>query len=160
VFGISFGTHDEHLHRRIRWTNRNRPCLLNRHVSRLTSDHQHGRSPIHAPLATIENALDMVQCRPMSAHAVLATVSNRPRMLSALTKVLADHGANIGYVDIIPLTDHDADLYLEFSVDDGIDEILSELRTVAGVSRVELTPSFSKIYGKRIIIMGGGAQVG
>ena len=29
-----------------------------------------------------------------------------------------------------------------------------------GVSRVELTPSFNKIYGKRIIIMGGGAQVG
>ena len=29
-----------------------------------------------------------------------------------------------------------------------------------GVSRVEMTPSFSKIYGKRIIIMGGGAQVG
>jgi energy-converting hydrogenase B subunit Q len=25
---------------------------------------------------------------------------------------------------------------------------------------VELTPSFSRIYGKRIIIMGGGAQVG
>ena len=36
----------------------------------------------------------------------------------------------------------------------------SELRHVRGVSRVELTPSFSKIYGKRIIIMGGGAQVG
>ena len=28
------------------------------------------------------------------------------------------------------------------------------------MSNVELTPSFSKIYGKRIIIMGGGAQVG
>src|SRR5437764_1364066 len=27
-------------------------------------------------------------------------------------------------------------------------------------SRFELTPSFGKIYGKRIIIMGGGAQVG
>jgi len=25
---------------------------------------------------------------------------------------------------------------------------------------VELTPSFTNIYGKRIIIMGGGAQVG
>ena len=29
-----------------------------------------------------------------------------------------------------------------------------------GVSTVEVTPSFSKIYGKRIVIMGGGAQVG
>ena len=31
---------------------------------------------------------------------------------------------------------------------------------MAGVERVEETPSFAKIYGKRIIIMGGGAQVG
>ena len=29
-----------------------------------------------------------------------------------------------------------------------------------GVQRVEETPSFAKIYGKRIIVMGGGAQVG
>jgi energy-converting hydrogenase B subunit Q len=28
------------------------------------------------------------------------------------------------------------------------------------VTSVDLTPSFQKIYGKRIIIMGGGAQVG
>jgi energy-converting hydrogenase B subunit Q len=28
------------------------------------------------------------------------------------------------------------------------------------VARADLTPSFAKIYGKRIIIMGGGAQVG
>jgi len=31
---------------------------------------------------------------------------------------------------------------------------------VPGVSGVELEQSFSKIYGKRIVIMGGGAQVG
>ena len=31
---------------------------------------------------------------------------------------------------------------------------------MTGVSAVEPTPSFSKIYGKRIVIMGGGAQVG
>ena len=29
-----------------------------------------------------------------------------------------------------------------------------------GFHRVEFTPSFAKIYGKRIVIMGGGAQVG
>jgi energy-converting hydrogenase B subunit Q len=31
---------------------------------------------------------------------------------------------------------------------------------VPGVAGAEATPSFSKIYGTRIIIMGGGAQVG
>ena len=39
----------------------------------------------------------------MSAYALLAEVSDRPGILSGLTKVLADHRANITYVDI-----HDA----------------------------------------------------
>jgi energy-converting hydrogenase B subunit Q len=48
----------------------------------------------------------------------------------------------------------------EFSTDSPLEPILDELRAVAGVLDVETTLSFSKIYGKRIIIMGGGAQVG
>lgn len=96
----------------------------------------------------------------MSPYAVLTTVSNQPGILFGLTKVLADHAANISYVDIIPHVDRDAEIYLEFSVDNDIALILEQLGQVAGVSHVEVTPSFSKIYGKRIVIMGGGAQVG
>jgi energy-converting hydrogenase B subunit Q len=102
----------------------------------------------------------------MAAYAVLTTVSNQPGMLFGLTKVLAERRANITYVDIIhhpdrdQHPDRDADVYLEFSVDAEIDPIIAELGRVSGVSHVELTPSFNKIYGKRIIIMGGGAQVG
>jgi energy-converting hydrogenase B subunit Q len=96
----------------------------------------------------------------MSAYAILTTVSNQPGILFGLTKVLADHSANISYVDIIPHVDRDAEIYLEFSADSDIAVVVDELGRVAGVSRVEVTPSFSKIYGKRIVIMGGGAQVG
>jgi energy-converting hydrogenase B subunit Q len=96
----------------------------------------------------------------MPAYAVITTVSNRPGILFGLTKVLADREANISYVDIISQPDRDAEIYLEFSVDAPIEPIVDELSKVAGVSRAGLTPSFSKIYGKRIIIMGGGAQVG
>jgi energy-converting hydrogenase B subunit Q len=96
----------------------------------------------------------------MADYAVLTTVSNQPGMLFGLTKVLADHQANITYVDIIHQPDRDPEVYLEFAVDGPIDPLTAELRHVRGVSSVELTPSFSKIYGKRIIIMGGGAQVG
>ena len=96
----------------------------------------------------------------MPAYAVLTTVSNQPGILFGLTRVLADRQANISYVDIIPHLDRDAEIYLEFTVDGAIEPIVEGLRTVTGVSAVEATPSFSKIYGKRIIIMGGGAQVG
>jgi energy-converting hydrogenase B subunit Q len=91
---------------------------------------------------------------------VLATVANQPGILFGLTKILADHRANITYVDIIHHTDRDPDVYLEFSYDGDINPLADDLRRVTGVSRVETTPSFAKIYGKRIIIMGGGAQVG
>ena len=96
----------------------------------------------------------------MAAYAVLTTVSNQPGILFGLTRILADDQANISYVDIIPHADRDAEIYLEFSVEGPIEPILQGLRAVSGVSGAELTPSFSKIYGKRIIIMGGGAQVG
>jgi energy-converting hydrogenase B subunit Q len=96
----------------------------------------------------------------MADLAVLTTVSNQPGVLFGLTKVLADHQANISYVDIIHHADRDPEIYLEFSADGDVDRLSGELRQVVGVSNVELTPSFSKIYGKRIIIMGGGAQVG
>jgi len=93
-------------------------------------------------------------------HALLTTVSNQPGILFGLTRVLADHSANITYVDIIPHADREAEIYLEFSSDRPLDPIVAELGAVPGVSKVEVTPSFSKIYGKRIVIMGGGAQVG
>jgi energy-converting hydrogenase B subunit Q len=96
----------------------------------------------------------------LSAYAVLTSVSNQPGILFGLTKVLAEHAANITYVDIIPHPDREAEIYLEFSIDAGIDPVITELSQITGVSRVVVTPSFSKIYGKRIIIMGGGAQVG
>src|SRR5688572_2135216 len=95
----------------------------------------------------------------MSAHAILATVRDQPGILNGMTKVLADHRANITYVDI-----HGGDpskTYFEFTLADGeLDTVLRELEKVDGVLGVVETPSFAKIYGKRIIVMGGGAQVG
>ncbi|MFN7913888.1 MAG: DUF5612 domain-containing protein [Vicinamibacterales bacterium] len=96
----------------------------------------------------------------MPAYAALATVSNQPGILFGLTKVLATYSANITYVDIIPHPDRDAEIYLEFAIDDAIEPVVEQLGTVTGVTRIEVTPPFSKIYGKRIVIMGGGAQVG
>jgi len=102
----------------------------------------------------------MVHFGAMPAFAVLTTASDQPGLLFGVTKVLADRQANITYVDIISQRETVAQIYLEFSVESGIEDIVADLRRVPGVASVEMTPSFSKIYGKRIIIMGGGAQVG
>lgn len=95
----------------------------------------------------------------MTTHAILTTVSDQPGMLYGVSKVLADHAADIKYVDI-----HQAgaqpEIYLEFTLDGDIETVLRDLRGVAGVARVEEMPTLGKIYGKRIIVIGGGAQVG
>ena len=95
-----------------------------------------------------------------NTHAVRVTASDRPGMLFALTRVFADRQANITYVDM-----HgggpQSDIYFEFTLDDRpASAVFDELRRVPGVTRLEETPSLARIYGKRIIIMGGGAQVG
>ena len=96
----------------------------------------------------------------MSAHAILTAVMDRPGMLYLVSKVLADHAADIKYVDIHPGKPH-SEIYLECTLETGaVETVLGDLRAVPGVARAEETPTFGKIYGKRIIVMGGGAQVG
>jgi energy-converting hydrogenase B subunit Q len=96
----------------------------------------------------------------MSAHAILITAFDRPGMMSALTKILADHDANITHVDIHPGSPTSG-IYFEVVIADGqAPSVIASLEGVPGVERVEETPSSAKIYGKRIIVMGGGAQVG
>jgi energy-converting hydrogenase B subunit Q len=96
----------------------------------------------------------------MNAYAVLATVSDRPGMLFGLTKVFAEHQANISHVEILHRQAPAAEVYFEFTAPGSIDTIVHDLQHVPDVGLVEVTPSFANIYGKRIVIMGGGAQVG
>ena len=96
----------------------------------------------------------------MSSHAVLVTVLDEPGILFGLTKVFADHNANVTHLDLHASGPNPA-VYFEFSVDDAAKpRVVAELRQARGVLRLEETPSLTKIYGKRIIVMGGGAQVG
>jgi energy-converting hydrogenase B subunit Q len=76
--------------------------------------------------------------------------------------VLADHKANITYhVAFHGGTGPKSDIYFEFTLaQTPLDVVVAELKKVPGVSILEKTPSFSKIYGKRIVVVGGGAQVG
>lgn len=93
-------------------------------------------------------------------HAVLLSVSDQPGTLYQLTKVLAEHQANITYVDIIHRPGPNVQVYFEFELEKSPDAVLADLQRIPNVRDVESAPPFLRIYGKRIIIMGGGAQVG
>jgi energy-converting hydrogenase B subunit Q len=96
----------------------------------------------------------------MPSHAVLTTVADQPGMLFRVTQVLARHDANIEHIDIVHEPRLEAQVYFEFSCKTSIEQVVSEMQDVPGVLRVDVTQSFGRIYGKRVVIMGGGAQVG
>ena len=96
----------------------------------------------------------------MSSHAILTTLNDQPGMLYRVTEVLARYNANIQHIDIVHEPHREAQVYLEFASETSIEQIVAELQIVPGVMRVDVTQSFGKVYGKRIVIMGGGAQVG
>jgi energy-converting hydrogenase B subunit Q len=96
----------------------------------------------------------------MASHAVLVLVDDKPGLLFQLARVFAEHQANITYVDIHAGPER-SEVYFEFTrSEQEADPVVADLRQVPGVRAVEQTPPFAKIYGKRIIVMGGGAQVG
>ena len=102
----------------------------------------------------------LVRIASVPQYAVLITAFDQPGTLFRLTRAFADHEANITYVDIHSGTPT-SDIYFEFTASDTrFDLLIEDLRRAEGVQQVRETPSFAKIYGKRIVVMGGGAQVG
>jgi energy-converting hydrogenase B subunit Q len=93
-------------------------------------------------------------------HAILIGVADQPGTLHSLTRVMAEHQANIRYIDIIHRRPEEVQVYFEFDLAGPLDAIVADLGALPEVKQVESTPPFSKVYGKRIIVMGGGAQVG
>jgi len=92
-------------------------------------------------------------------HAVLITVKDQPGTFYQLVRILTEHGANISYVDIIHSAAPEVQVYFEYDLAGASAGVVAGFREIANVVHVETAPPFSKIYGKRIIIMGGGAQV-
>ena len=81
-------------------------------------------------------------------------------VLHELTGVIARHRGDITSVEIIEQRPAEARIYFEITLPGGAEELAADLRGLAIVRTAEAVQTLQKIYGKRIIIMGGGAQVG
>ena len=81
-----------------------------------------------------------------------------PGVLHGLTGVIASHGGDIGACSIIENNGEGARIYFEVRTPN-VAEIVSDLQALAIVRAVRQVSSMDRIYGKRVIIMGGGAQV-
>jgi energy-converting hydrogenase B subunit Q len=94
--------------------------------------------------------------------ALMVRTPDEPGVLHALTKVILEHQANITYIDIAERSEDGSTVYFELEdvASAAADTLIGDLEELPNVWAVDQAPSFQKVYGKRIIVIGGGAQVG
>ena len=83
-----------------------------------------------------------------------------PGVLHELTGIIARHGGDIASVEIIEERPPESRIYFEIDLPVEPAVLESDIRKSEIVREVSIVKTLQKIYGKRIIIVGGGAQVG
>jgi energy-converting hydrogenase B subunit Q len=86
--------------------------------------------------------------------------ANEPGVLHQITGVMARHRGDIRSISIIEDLRSEARTYFELDLPGETGALIADLERLHVVRSVTQVQSLQKIYGKRIIIMGGGAQVG
>jgi energy-converting hydrogenase B subunit Q len=87
---------------------------------------------------------------------VEVTADAGPGILHQLSGVIASHRGDIVSVEIV----EPRRTYFEIEIPGDADAMMDALRRLPIVQNAAQVATMDKIYGKRIIIMGGGAQVG
>jgi energy-converting hydrogenase B subunit Q len=87
-------------------------------------------------------------------------VRSGPAILHELTGVIARHQGEITSLEIVERGPEETRLSFELELREPGDTLVAELRERPGVVALEVVETLQRVYGKRIIIMGGGAQVG
>ncbi|MEZ5353396.1 MAG: DUF5612 domain-containing protein [Bryobacteraceae bacterium] len=91
---------------------------------------------------------------------LLIQAASGPGVLHDLAGVIARHSGNITSVAIVSAEGPVGSTYFELTVPGEASLLIEDLRALAIVTEVAVVESLMRIFGKRIIIVGGGAQVG
>jgi energy-converting hydrogenase B subunit Q len=92
---------------------------------------------------------------------VSVVAANQPGVLRDLTGAIAAHAGNIVSVESLETRDPSLSrTYFEIELPGDAAALLEDLNRLPCVRTASAEKSLQKIYGKRIIIVGGGAQVG
>jgi len=97
---------------------------------------------------------------PPETVGLMAETAPGPGVLHELTGVLARHRADIQLVEIVETRPDRSRIYFEAALDAPVEALSRDLEALPVVRSLSVVKTFQRIYGKRIIIMGGGAQVG
>lgn len=95
----------------------------------------------------------------MKETAINIKAQNKPGVLRDITDMLAQNGINITYTHLFIEGKDSASIYMELEYMENVEKFIKIIRNFEEVSKVEIHRFLGEIYGKRIIIIGGGAQV-
>ena len=83
-----------------------------------------------------------------------------PGTLHQLSGVIARHQGDITSVEIVERSPEESRVYFEVELPGTAEALVADLRGLEAVRSLDVVETFQRVYGKRVIIMGGGAQVG
>jgi len=84
---------------------------------------------------------------------------DKPGVLGRITSYIAKKNVNIIFTQVYNQPDGNASTYIELENVEDIDEIIKGISEFSEVFEVMQSPTMNDVWGKRIIIIGGGAQV-
>jgi energy-converting hydrogenase B subunit Q len=97
---------------------------------------------------------------PEEKVGLVIIAANEPGVLHQVTGVIARHLGDIRSISIVEDLSSEARTYFEMDLPGSTAALVADLEALSVVRTVTIVQSLQKIYGKRIIIIGGGAQVG
>lgn len=92
-------------------------------------------------------------------NAITIRSVDKPGVLKEVTNFIASMNINISYTHLYMDSDEHASTYIELDDVDDMNHLIYELMKLPDVVDVTVSPSMDEVWGKRIIIVGGGAQV-
>lgn len=95
-----------------------------------------------------------------ATRGLVAEVRNELGVLHQLTGIIARAGGNITWVAILDSRKPIETVFFEIGGVDDLDPIIERLKELPEVARVAEQHTLKRVFGKRLIIIGGGAQVG
>jgi energy-converting hydrogenase B subunit Q len=98
--------------------------------------------------------------KPAEVVGLLVSSDDKPGVLYRVAETIFRHGGNITYVAGGAKRQAGAELQVEVSGAPDTERLVADVSAVDGVTSVSVVPTLQSVYGKRVIVIGGGAQVG
>lgn len=95
----------------------------------------------------------------MGQVAINIKAVNQPGVLRDITELTAQCEINITYTHMFIEDKYHASLYMELEAVENVQKLIENIGKLEAVRSVEECPTLQDVFGKRIIITGGGAQV-